>query len=1281
MKIKRQSGQMITLVIVLAASLNALAPSGYSRAAIIPDSSIATSSTREVDQPNDLLTVPANADQAVQARVNETYRTLPLRFEANAGQAGPNVKFIAKGGGYDLCLTASETILTLSKPQSPEKEDARSSLQTSPLRMKLVGGNQSAPLEGIDQLPGKSHYFIGNRADQRRTNLSSFGRVQRKNVYRGIDLVYYGDQQQLEYDFNVAAGADPSMIALDFDGAQRLRIDANGDLILSTPGGEVRQHKPVIYQEVNGAKQVIAGRYEIKGRHRVGFRASAYDRTRALVIDPVLSYSSFLNGASNVLTVDSEGSIYVAGFANASGFPTTPGAFQPAYSGGRPQFENDYPPGDIAITKLNRDCSAVIYATYLGGTGADNVSSVAVDADGNVYLTGNTFSPDFPTTQGAYRTTYAGGLNISGRPASDVFVAKLDRAGAALIYSTYVGGTNQDGANSIAVDAAGNAYISGGTWSHDFPTTANAFQITFGGGSADAFVAKLNAKGSALVYSTYLGGDNYEDYTYLALDAAGNAYVTGTTSSSNFPTTPGALQTSRSDLIRMDVFVSKLNAAGSALIYSTLLGGSFIDQSWGIAIDAAGDAYVVGETSSADFPTVNALQKGHGGGPLLKSVNGGASWSAKSLPDTSINAIATAPDNLYVATSRGVFRSTDGGTNFSATGLANTNVRCLAVDPQSSATVYAVTYNYASEQPGPNGVFKTTDGGATWMATELTNQYPGSLVIDPRNPSTIYLSTWGDGSDRGVFKSTDGGHHWMNVNKGLNDLNVMCLGIDSNNPATLYAGTWNGLFKSEDGGENWKSTVVIGTVEQLSMDPRTPTTFYACVSSDAFTLTSFDGRGNPRRRLTNGNPTTAGGAVKTTDGGATWKTLILDFPEYQNQPFNFSSLVVDPQNPSTLYALGQSVYKSLDGGTNWTKVAPEIFGRVYARVLAIDASNGSLYSGLSDMNANAFVAKLNPSGAALVFSTYLGGLFGDSARDVAVDSAGNVCVVGQTTSKTFPVSSDAASATIRGDFDGFLMKLNGDGKMVYSSYVGGNSSESIRDLALDSVGNVYITGSTASADFPLVNPLKATVDYLGLYYVPSPYPGVVTSSDFISKVRFAPDPPPAPPPAPTIQSISPGTGSAAGGTAITITGKGFAQGAVVTVGGAPATATDVVNSMTIIATTGARGAGLADVVVTNPDNQRASVADAFKYVVVPRITGASISGKKLIIVGESFSQGAVIMLDGNPQPTSNDPQSMESRLISKKAGKKIQAGQRQIVQVKNVDGTMSQEYPFVRSGN
>ena len=545
----------------------------------------------------------AQAPVVPHTRLLESYGRLPLHFEQNQGQVDPQVKFLARGSGYSLFLTPTQAVLALRE---------RGTSDVAALRFTLAGANPRPVVTGRDELPGKINYFVGNDSARWRTNIATYARVHYRGVYPGIDLVYYGNQRQLEYDFVVAPGADPGRIRMSFEGARDLRIDASGDLILHVAGGDLRQYKPVVYQDVHGVRQQIAGRYVINERRHVGFELGVYDETRPLVIDPILVYSTYLGGASvdegNDIAVDAAGNAYVTGETNSGAFPTTAGAFDTAL--GSIAGTNR----DAFVTKLGVTGSTLVYSTYLGGSGNDDGNGIAVDAFGHAYVTGSTTSDNFPVTSGAFDTM---------RNGQDAFVVKLNPTGSARVYATFLGGTGADIGNDIAVavavavDSVPNAYVTGQTFSSaasatGFPATLGAVQSAYGG-AGDAFVTKVNPAGTGLVYSTYVGGTGIEIGNGVGLDPAGHAYVTGETRSTDFPAMAGAFDTNLDGA--SDAFLAKLDLTGSSFVYSTYLGGTSTDLGHDVVVDALLNAHVTGQTSSGDFPTtLGAFQAAYGGG-------------------------------------------------------------------------------------------------------------------------------------------------------------------------------------------------------------------------------------------------------------------------------------------------------------------------------------------------------------------------------------------------------------------------------------------------------------------------------------------------------------------------------------------------------------------------------------------------------------------------------------------------------------------------------------------
>jgi len=551
--------------------------------------------------------------EAAAPQIMDTYGRLPLMFEVNRGQTDSQVKYLSRGRGYGLFLTPGEVVLVARKSHikqsassnrlaSRYKKTAHAESTTPTIvRMRLVGPNPAPGVIGVEQLPGRNHYFIGNNPNKWIRNIPQYARVKYGGIYPGVDLIFYGNQKQLEYDFVVNPGADPGVIRIKFAGMDKLSLDDNGNLVLQIGNDRIIMRAPVIYQEINNEKQRVAGHYLLCKTGEVGFNVAPYDIGKPVVIDPVLVYSTYLGGSSsesgNGITLDADGNAYVTGSTSSSNFPmaaSTP--FQDYNKGG----------SDAFVTKLNSEGTALVYSTYLGGSGNDEGLGIAVDISGNAYVTGSTYSNDFPKagTPAPFQGTLSGG---SG---SDAFVTKLNSEGTALVYSTYLGGGSNDYGQGIAVDSPGNAYVTGYTDSSNFPMVAGdtPFQDSNKGGS-DVFVTKINSEGTELDYSTYLGGSSNDYGKGIAVDSSGYAYVTGYTFytySSHFPTAGTPFQDSNEG--GSDAFVTKLNSEGSALLYSTFLGGSGDDEGLGIAVDSDNNVYVTGSTLSTDFPTENSVQ-------------------------------------------------------------------------------------------------------------------------------------------------------------------------------------------------------------------------------------------------------------------------------------------------------------------------------------------------------------------------------------------------------------------------------------------------------------------------------------------------------------------------------------------------------------------------------------------------------------------------------------------------------------------------------------------------
>ncbi len=513
---------------------------------------------------------------------------LPLVFEPNLGQSSPDVRFLSHGQGYGFYLTKHAAVLQFGSGQ---------------IELQVANGQVPSGITGETALPGKVNYLRGERASWLR-GVPTFARVRMSSVYPGVDLVYYGNHRQLEYDFVVHPGANVQRIAFAARNAE-LRVSEEGQLTMKSGGSEVHWHAPVAYQEIDGERRAVAAKYEVAGSE-IRFRVGEYDHARDLVIDPVMVYSTYVGGnggetgdAGNAIAVDSTGHAYIAGVASSTNFPVTSNAMQPSAHG------ND----DAFVAKLNPQGTGYVYSTYLGGGGQDIAWALAIDSAGNAYVTGQTGSglhgqSAFPTTAGAYqRTQNANVLNNS------VFVTKLSADGTDLLYSTYLSGTNDSVASSIAVDSGGHAYVLTNT-AGGFPVTSAAYQKTagthscqfeqFADGQAQV-VTKLNPTGTALVYSTYVGhGCDYG--SGIAVNSSGEAYIVGHTQDSAYPVTSGEVGSKFGGVV--DGFVTRLNASGTGLVYSTFLGGSLADFANAIALDSSGYAYIAGGTDGS-FPTTS----------------------------------------------------------------------------------------------------------------------------------------------------------------------------------------------------------------------------------------------------------------------------------------------------------------------------------------------------------------------------------------------------------------------------------------------------------------------------------------------------------------------------------------------------------------------------------------------------------------------------------------------------------------------------------------------------
>lgn len=690
--------------------------------------------------------------------------SLPLSFIPNPDQTDPAVQFQVKGAGYTAYFTSNEVVLNVARPAGGE------SVAWSAVRIRFDGANPNPQVEGLGKLPGVANFFIGNDPARWRTNVPTFSGVVYRNLYPGIDLTYRGEDGRLKSTFVAAPAANARQVRLAYSGVDLLQLREDGALVLQTDLGDLIEERPVIFQEVDGRRVEVEGGYRLLGDTEVGFDVGAHDAARPLVIDPTLSYSTYLGGSGFdrglSIAVDAAGNVYVTGSTLSSDFPTTTGAYTTTLGG---IF-------DAFVTKVNAGGTALSYSTYLGGSSLDFGNGIAVDSAGNVYLTGQTSSTDFPIAS-AIQGSIGGG--------SDAFALKLVATGTALIYSTYLGGSGTDAGAAIAVDSAGSAYVTGSTGSIDFPT-ASPIQGSNAGGT-DAFVTKVNAGGTTWSYSTYLGGGGTDTGRGIAVDGSGNAYVVGQTGSSDFAAV-SAIQGSNAG--GSDAFVTKVDAGGAAWSYSTYLGGGGNDDGGAIAVDSTGAAYVTGSTLSNDFPTPTGVYTTANGADdafVTKVDVGGTAWSYSTYlggSGTDIgHGIAVGDGGEAFVT--GETGSTDFPTvspHQGANGGGSRDAFVVEVNAGGAALSYS-TYLGGDQGDFGNGIAVNSAGGllAAYVVGETDGNFPLLNALQP---------TSGGSRDAFVAKFSDPCTLQGNVDSDLDvdvqDVQLIAAAWRSNPPDLAY---------------------------------------------------------------------------------------------------------------------------------------------------------------------------------------------------------------------------------------------------------------------------------------------------------------------------------------------------------------------------------------------------------------------------------------------------------------------------------------------------------------
>jgi hypothetical protein len=555
---------------------------------------------------------PTN-DVAATPLLSSSYGKLPISFEANQGQAERRVRFLARGAGYNVFLSSSEVVLALHRSRGSRMRlqgfqpptlrrtatgISENTVETAVVRMRLIGSTPSAPVQGMDRLPGTSNYLIGNYPRKWHVDVPTYAKVRFEGIYRGIDLVYYGNQEgRLEHDFVVAPGADPNQIEFDLREHDRAPGLKDGQLALLTKAGDVLLRAPVAYQVIGGERRRVQASYKTTGSGHIRFGVEPYDKQVPLVIDPVLVYSAVFGGDVSdyvqAMTIDTEGNVYVAGVTYSLDFPLVD-PYQPSPSGSTN--------GLVFVSKLNSTGTALLYSTYLGGAGA-SANGIAVDHSRRIYISGET-GGDFPVVN-AYQPTFGG--------YSDAFIAVLSPNGEALEWSTYLGGVDADGATAMTLDTSDNVYVTGYTSGH-FP----ALHSIHPPGTSGIWVAKFNRAG-VLEYSSIFakvgesaGGRQGSSYS-IAADSNGSAYIVGYIFDASLPTTPGAFRATCSTFGGCP-FVVKLSPDGESLVYSTRMGAA-VASVIGIAVDSDLNAYIAGTTRPGLPVRSTGFQRTYGGGP------------------------------------------------------------------------------------------------------------------------------------------------------------------------------------------------------------------------------------------------------------------------------------------------------------------------------------------------------------------------------------------------------------------------------------------------------------------------------------------------------------------------------------------------------------------------------------------------------------------------------------------------------------------------------------------
>jgi hypothetical protein len=1053
------------------------------------------------------------------AAIARNFGNLPLSFEPNRGQANSAARYIAHGRNSTVYLTPdAATIVVTHMPETASRRnvatastrvggkpdsDILKQVRSSRLTMKFPGAAHPLKISGEGRLSGTANYFIGKDASQWRTKIPTYGRVRYASLYPGVDLVFYGTDGKLEYDLLVSPGADPSRVRLAFEGAKRLDLNSDGDLIASAGGDQIVIHKPIIYQLDGSRRKVISGGFVRLKHDQIGVQLAAYDHSRALTIDPTVTYSTYVSGSSfdivNWSAIDNAGNQYLTGMACSGDFPVSSNPYQSTPGGGCDAF----------VTVLNPSGTALIYSTYLGGNLFDQANGIAVDGSGAAYVVGET-AGDFPIAPAnAFQSTDPG-LPIEG------FVAKLSSDGSTLVYSSYLGGSSvpapgfQDRAFGVAVPRGCasncNAYVVGQTPACDFPTAGTPVQPKNAGYSAsgpgcassstnnffDAYVTEFSSDGTSLMYSTYLGGKGGEFGGAIAVDSAGDAFVTGLTDSfagpASLPTTPNAAQPNFGG--STDAFAVKLSPTGSQILYSTFLGGSGYDVGQDITLDGAGDAYVSGYTYSIDFPVFGAhvlettsptaisgwlSELNPTGGFVFSTYVGNLSSQAAqrvaldgsgniyvagwtnvpgNVPAPSafqaVNPVQSAPPPAGV-----VLQSTNNGSAFHNSGfpldVGSAGSNDIKVDPSTSSpghTVYVGTLR--------SGLFVSSDDGATFSQTSFTGLVGSEYLDTNTTPATLYF-----GSLSGLYSAVG-----TTVSPTSITSPIALVGVDTTvNPSAIYV--WNGpanrLDISTNGGQTFQPGIAMPSGTQPNSIARDPNTNTIYLGSNRGVLASTGGAAFVQSNWTpayitqvivdyNSNPSIV--YATSPSQGVVWSKD--GFNPTVNLPLGVffgaaGALDLDrTTTPATLYAgTASGVFISRDGGQTYqtTQLGG---GNPFITSIAIDpGSPNGIFAALF-LDTTLSVAEISPDGSTLLFSSLFGGSETGVTEGLNVSSNGSIYLAGGTFAHDFPTTAGAFQPSSSAQLSGFAVNIS-------NTTVGAGSNQTVSPN-----GGTTVTGNTSS---------------------------------------------------------------------------------------------------------------------------------------------------------------------------------------------------------------------------